>query len=154
MIATADRLVAMITSGDVSAAEYLRRELPGVPRWNELDARRLRHACACWDIDPARFGVAPLPPLAAWLWPLRASMLLDPVPLHPLDGDFQRAAMEAASHELEPAYAWRLEAVRWRMHHPGRSLDLGAIEAATRDTLALFARRRGGANPIPPGSAP
>jgi hypothetical protein len=141
---TLARLVALIASGDVSAAEDLRRELPAVPRWTAGEARRIRHACSTWSIDPARFGVIPLPPLDPELWPLRASMLLDPVPVYPTDADFQRAAMEASSHETEPAYAWRLEAIRWRRGHPGKPLDLGAIGVEAQKILALFARRAGG----------
>jgi hypothetical protein len=133
----ADGLAYTIETGDIDRA---RRTYDG-RTWRPAEAALIRSACARWGVDPAGFGVAPRPECPPHLWSLRATLTLPAVPAHPTESDFHLAAMEAASHAPAPEWTWRLEAIRWRVGHPETPLDLAAIQAATADTLALFARR-------------
>ena len=74
------------------------------------------------------------------LLPLRAHVLFGEVPRYPTDDDFHGAASDVFHEEDEPATHWRLEAVRWRLHHPGTPLDDVALATiAGRTAARLFA---------------
>lgn len=140
-MARAARLSQLIESGDVDAARRYFATDCGSKPWGGIDAARVRCACAKWGIDPTALGCSPPRECPSDLWHLRASFQCAPVPMHPTGGDFQLASMQAASNVAEPAYVWRLEAIRWRMGHPGADLDLPAIEAKAIEMRAFFARR-------------
>lgn len=135
-------LADIITSGDISFARTYLTEWCAGRAWSQTEAAAIRGACSRWGIDPADFrAAAPPRRLDAGSLALRASLMLAPVPSCATDGDFQIAAMQAAAHPDEPAFSWRMEAIRFRLHHPTKALDLDAVFAATVDTLALWRRR-------------
>ena len=138
-------LASVITSGDVQTAR-IDYAASGPRAWSTSEAGAIRSACAKWGVDPTGFGVPRAPVCPPELWPVRALLVLPVIPAYPTSEDFQSAAMQA--DHADPIYAWRCEAVRWRMGHGGQSLDLPAIEAATHNLLALFARRAGAPLPL------
>lgn len=141
-VKTSPTLADIITSGDISLARTYFTGWCSGRRWTPTEAAVIRGACSRWGIDPADFrAAAPLRRLDAGSLALRASLMLAPVPSCATDGDFQAAAMEAAAHPNEPAFSWRMEAIRFKLHHPTKALDLDAVFAATVDTLALWRRR-------------
>lgn len=73
--------------------------------------------------------------------PLRAQFLFGPVPSHPTSGDFHLAVSDVEHHHDEPAAHWRLEAIRARIRHQGRSLAelRGQIITATAARLYAIA---------------
>lgn len=80
------------------------------------------------------------------LWPVRASLLCEPVPIFPTDEDFQRAAMAATNHFPEPAHVWRMEAIRWRRNpaNRGQPMDLPAIQVQAEAAMVRLAVRAAG----------
>lgn len=73
------------------------------------------------------------------LLPLACSLYFAPVPLFPIEGDFELAVSQAFHTEdgsFEHAAArWRVEAIRWRRQHAGKPLNLDAIAKATAGHL-------------------
>lgn len=134
-------LASLITSGDVSGAETYFRGWCAGRTWAPAEASAIRSACSRWGVDPARFGVAPRRAPEPWTLAIRAYLTMDPIPQSATDGDFQTAAMVAWSRYPDPVPTWRMEAVRFRLHHPTAPLDVAAIDAATSSTLAMLARR-------------
>lgn len=136
-------LTSLILSGDIGAAEtYMGGRCAG-RTWAHGEAIGIRNACAKWGIDAARFsaGRAPIvcPPE---LWSVRAHLICGEVPVYPTDEDFQRAAMSATSEFPEPAYVWRMEAIRSRRGPGyGKPLDLPVVQAATEAAVARLTAR-------------
>lgn len=73
--------------------------------------------------------------------PFAAALRYGPVPLYPLDGDFQGFAC-VKEHEQRPEAHWHLEAIRWRMAHPGKPLNDGLRDIA-RATAAAIRKTQG-----------
>lgn len=135
-------LVSLISSGDVDAAETYRGGWCSGRAWTRIESAHIRGACSRWGVDPTRFGAAPAPVCPPDLWPVRASFVAGEVPLYPTDEDFQTAVMAATNHYPEPAYVWRMEAIRWRRGPGyGQPLDLPAIESATVAAMARLAAK-------------
>jgi hypothetical protein len=74
------------------------------------------------------------------LLPIRAQVLYSAVPLYPIDSDFHTAASTVFHEEDEPAAHWRIEAVRWRIHHRGAPLDAAALATIAGWTAARLLR--------------
>ena len=135
-------LASLISSGDINAAESYHLGWCSTRMWSGIESAQIRSACSRWGVDPARFGAAPAPVCPPDLWPVRASFIAGDVPLFPTDEDFQTSAMAATNHYPEPAYVWRMEAIRWRRGAGrGQPLDLPAIQSATVAAMARLGAR-------------
>ena len=139
----ANILANLILSGDISAAEVYRDGWCSGRTWTHSEAVQIRQACGKWGVDPARFGGASVPVCPPELWSVRAHLIAGEVPLYPTDEEFQTAAMAATRHFPEPAYVWRMEAIRSRRGAPGRGqpLDLPAVQAATERAMVRLAAK-------------
>ena len=70
--------------------------------------------------------------------PLSAHIHFGEVPLYPVEGDFHRAVSDV-EHDPENAAAhWRVEAVRVRLHNPGKPLDDLETEINARTVKRIY----------------
>ena len=76
------------------------------------------------------------------LLPFAAGVRYGAVPLYPTSGDFQDFA-GVKVHEERAEACWHLEAIRWRMQHPGKPLNDGLkdIARATADSILRMTGR-------------
>jgi hypothetical protein len=76
------------------------------------------------------------------LLPFTAHVRYGAVPLYPTNEDFHNF-VSTKVHEERPEACWQLEAIRWRLHNPGKPLDGGlkAIALATAESILRMGGR-------------
>jgi hypothetical protein len=75
------------------------------------------------------------------LLPVAAHLRYGAVPEYPRSEDFQSFA-GTKEHEQRPEAHWHLEAIRWRLRHPGKPLSEGLREIAKATASALYKTRQ------------
>jgi len=73
--------------------------------------------------------------------PFAAGVRYGSVPEWPTREDFQNFAC-TKEHEQRPEAHWHLEAIRWRLAHPGKPLNDGLREIAVKTADAIIKTRR------------
>jgi hypothetical protein len=73
--------------------------------------------------------------------PFAAGVRYGAVPEYPRSEDFQNFA-GTKEHEQRPEAHWQLEAIRWRLAHPGRPLNEGLKDIARATAAAIHKTRQ------------
>lgn len=80
-------------------------------------------------------------------WGVRAHIECGQLPTIATPDDFQRAGMQVDPEQ--PWTVWHLEAVRFKLHNPGKPLDTEAVQSATLATIETLKRRADRLSPKP-----
>jgi len=80
-------------------------------------------------------------------WAVRAHIECGQLPTIATSDDFQRAGMRADPEQ--PWTVWHLEAIRFKLHNPGKPLDTQAVQAATLATIEKLKARVDRLSPKP-----